>query len=100
MKIRVGGNTNFSVFRYQHVGITNAKFGGFASHWNIRSQLTGGGGGGGGVSFLRDKSYKFLILSVRAEIIDKKDITKTTFKPHTHIERMPSYTPGWGSFSD
>ena len=22
----VGGNTNFSVFRYQHVGISNAKF--------------------------------------------------------------------------
>ena len=23
---RVGGNANFSVFRYQHVGISNAKF--------------------------------------------------------------------------
>ena len=42
---RIGGNANFSVFRYQHVGIPNAKFrvGGlrqckdptFASQWNI-----------------------------------------------------------------
>ena len=41
---RVGGNANFSVFRYQHVGIPNAKLwrwgsyangNGFASQWNI-----------------------------------------------------------------
>ena len=38
-KIRVGGNANFSVFRYQHVAIPNAKFrvGGLSQHkeWNI-----------------------------------------------------------------
>ena len=45
---RVGGNASFSVFRYQHVGIPNAKLwrwgskqtqgpnvNGFASQWNI-----------------------------------------------------------------
>ena len=40
---RVGGNTNFSVFRYQHVGIFNGKFRvgrtpntrDFALQWNI-----------------------------------------------------------------
>ena len=44
----VGGNANFSIFRYQHVGIPNTKFvameskpmpgpnaNGFASQWNI-----------------------------------------------------------------
>ena len=44
----IGGNANFSVFRYQHVGIPNAKLwrwgskpkrgpntNGFASQWNI-----------------------------------------------------------------
>ena len=29
----VGGDANFSVFRYQHVGILNASI--FASQWNI-----------------------------------------------------------------
>ena len=46
--VRVGGNANFSVFRYQHVGIPNAKLwcwgsksmrgpnaNGFVSQWNI-----------------------------------------------------------------
>ena len=46
--VDIGGNTNFSVFRYQHVGIPNAKLwhwgskpmrgpnaNGFASQWNI-----------------------------------------------------------------
>ena len=45
---RFGGNTNFSVFRYQHVGMPNTKLwcwgskpmpgpnaNGFASQWNI-----------------------------------------------------------------
>ena len=47
-RVGVGGNTNFSVFRYQHVGIGNAKSlrwgskptrgpnaSAFASQWNI-----------------------------------------------------------------
>ena len=44
-KIHIGGKANFSVFRYQHVGIPNTKFIGvvtqgtnanvFASQWNI-----------------------------------------------------------------
>ena len=47
LMFRVGGNVNFSVFIYQHVGIPNAKLclgskplpgpnaNGFASQWNI-----------------------------------------------------------------
>ena len=50
---RIGSNANFSVFRYQHVGIPNAKFrvGGskpmlgpnaraFAFQWNIGFRIT------------------------------------------------------------
>ena len=50
--VRVEGNANFSVFRYQHVGIPNAKLwrcvskptrgpnaNGFASQWNIGFRL-------------------------------------------------------------
>ena len=53
--VRVGRNTNFSVFRYQHVGIGNAKLwccgpkatqgsnaNGFASQWNIGYRVHGG----------------------------------------------------------
>ena len=35
LKFRVGVNANFSVFRYQHVGIGNTKFRVFASQCNI-----------------------------------------------------------------
>ena len=47
-RVGIGGNSNFSIFRYQHVGIPNAKLwrwgskltrgpnaNGFASQWNI-----------------------------------------------------------------
>ena len=58
---RVGGSANFSVFRYQHVGLPNAKLwrsgskpmrgpnaNGFVSQWNIgftlysKNEMTGG----------------------------------------------------------
>ena len=51
--VSVGGNANFSIFRYQHVGIFDAKFwrwgskptsgpnaNGFASQWNIGLRCT------------------------------------------------------------
>ena len=54
LMFRVGGNANFSVFRYQHVGIPMAKLwiwgskpmpgpnaNGFASQWNIGFRFTG-----------------------------------------------------------